>query len=75
MNDAVAVANSGSTAVVVVTEEFTSLARTMAANAGRSGVRVYSLPYPLETRSEPEVRAIAIEHWPRLLTALGALDD
>ena len=37
MNDAVAVANSGSTAVVVVTEEFTSLAHTMAAERTDSG--------------------------------------
>ena len=67
-----AAANEGKTAVVVVTAEFESLAHTMAANAGRVGLRVHTLPYPLESRPEPEVRAIAREHWPALLTTLGA---
>ena len=66
-----AVAQRGTTAVVVVTEEFSALAHTMAANAGRSGLRVHALPYPLETRTESEVRAIAVDHWPQLLAALG----
>lgn len=68
-------AQRGTTAVVVVTEEFEALAHTMAANAGRAGLRVHVLPYPLETRSEAEVRAIAAEHWPLVLAALGASAD
>ena len=64
-------AQRGTTAVVVVTEEFEALAHTMAANAGRAGLRVHVLPYPLETRSEAEVRAIALEHWPLILAKLG----
>ena len=47
----------------------------MAANAGRAGLRVHVLPYPLETRPEPDVRAIAQEHWLRLLTTIGATTD
>jgi len=58
-----------------VTEEFEVLAHTMAANAGRAGLRVHVLPYPLETRSEADVRAIAIEHWPKVLATLGATVD
>ena len=54
-----------------MTQEFEALAHTMAANAGRAGLRVHVLPYPLETRSEAEVRAIAVEHWPLVLTTLG----
>jgi hypothetical protein len=54
-----------------VTAEFEQLARTMAANAGRAGLRVHVLPYPLESRPEQEVRAIARDHWPRLLATLG----
>lgn len=54
-----------------MTEEFEALAHTMSANAGRSGLRVHVLPYPLETRSESEVRAIAVEHWPLVLQTLG----
>lgn len=72
MHDSVAVAGEGKTAVAVVTAEFEVLAHTMAANAGRPGLRVHVLPYPLESRPEDEVRAIAREHWPRVLQALGA---
>jgi hypothetical protein len=68
----VAAAREGKTAVVVVTAEFESLAHTMAANAGRGGLRVHVLPYPLETRPEADVRAIAAEHWPALLATIGA---
>jgi hypothetical protein len=65
------VASQGKTAVVVVTEEFEHLAQTMAVNAGRAGLRVHVLPYPLESRPETEVREIARDHWPRLLETLG----
>jgi hypothetical protein len=59
----------------VVTAEFEQLAHTMAANAGRAGLRVVVLPYPLESRPEAEVRAIAREHWPVLLHTLGVDGD
>jgi len=68
----VAAASRGKTAVVVVTAEFEALAHTMAANAGRTGLRVHVLPYPLESRPEAEVREIAADHWPKLLDTLGA---
>ena len=55
-------ASQGKTAVVVVTAEFEHLAHTMAANAGRVGLRVHVLPYPLESRPETEVREIARDH-------------
>jgi hypothetical protein len=55
-----------------VTAEFEHLAYTMAANAGRAGLRVHVLPYPLESRPEAEVREVARDHWPRLLDTLGA---
>ena len=73
MHDTVAVAGRGKTAVAVVTAEFEVLAQTMAANAGRPGLRVLVLPYPLESLPEHEVRAIAREHWPQLLQTLGAV--
>ena len=59
----------------MVTAEFEQLAYTMAANAGRAGLRVLVLPYPLESRPEAEVRKIADEYWPALLATLGAHDD
>lgn len=65
----------GKAAVAVVTAEFEALARTMAANAGRPGLRVLVLPYPLESRPETEVRTIARTHFPDLLRTLGATGD
>ncbi|HUV11031.1 MAG TPA: hypothetical protein VMX12_08625 [Acidimicrobiia bacterium] len=44
----------------------------MAANAGRAGLRVHVLPYPLEMRPEDEVREIARDHWPTFLETIGA---
>jgi len=66
------VVEKGKTAVAVVTQEFEALSHTMAANAGRVALRVLVLPYPLETRSEPDVRKIAQEHYEPLLDTLGA---
>ena len=73
MHDTVTVAARGKTAVAVVTAEFEVLAQTMAANAGRPGLRVHVLPYPLESLPEDEVRAIARAHWPQVLQTLGAI--
>ena len=69
-----AVAERDGTAVAVVTQEFESLAHTIAANAGRPSLRVHVLPYPLETRPEEEVRQIGREHYRPLLRALGVPD-
>ena len=74
MHDTAVVAERGKTAVAVVTAEFEGLAHTMAANAGRPGLRVHVLPYPLETLPEEEVRTIAREHWPLVLATLGATE-
>jgi hypothetical protein len=68
------VAARGKTAVAVVTREFEGLARSMAANAGRSGLRVLALPYPLDTLPEREVREIARAHSGLLLRTLGVRD-
>ncbi len=65
-------AAGGKTAVAVVTREFETLSQTMASNAGRKDLRVLVLPYPLETLPEEEVRAIARDHFPKLLEVLGA---
>jgi hypothetical protein len=69
-----AVASRGKTAVAVVTQEFEPLAHTMAANAGQTALRVLVLPYPLDTRPEPEVREIGRQHYRPLLRALGVPD-
>lgn len=75
MHDTAAVATAGKTAVAVVTAEFEALGHTMAANAGRPGLRVHVLPYPLETLPEDDVRAIARDHFPKVLETLGARVD
>ncbi|MFC5210355.1 hypothetical protein ACFPM0_27850 [Pseudonocardia sulfidoxydans] len=59
--------------VLVSTEHFESLARTLAAQSGRPEVKVQLLPYPLEGRNEPEVRTIAREYYPHLLLTMGAV--
>ena len=45
--------------MVVVTEVFENLARTAAVAKGFRDLRVHVLPHPMESRPEPEVRAIA----------------
>ena len=55
-----------------MTQEFEALAHTMAANAGRGGLRIFSLPYPLESLETSEVRAIADAHFDGLLKAIEA---
>ena len=62
----------GKPAVVVITEEFVTIASRIAALKGHASLRRLVLPYPLETREEAECRAIAREHYPRLLDLLGA---
>jgi hypothetical protein len=74
VHDAVAALSGGKAAVAVVTQEFENLAGTMAANAGRPGLRVLVLPYPLDTRPEEEVRTIARAHHRPLLRAAGLRD-
>jgi len=71
VHDAVAALSEGKAAVAVVTQEFEALAHTMAANAGRPGLRVLVLPYPLEIRPEEEVREIARQHWRPFLRSIG----
>ena len=71
MHDAVVALQEGKTAVAVVTSEFEALARGMAANAGRSGLRLHVLPYPLDSLHELEVREIARAHYRPLLRTLG----
>jgi hypothetical protein len=60
--------------VLVVTEEFVSIAQRLAAHHGFADLATVVLPYPLEGRPEQEVRSIAADAYPRLLVALGARD-
>jgi hypothetical protein len=57
--------------VVVITEEFVSIAGQIAGLRGHPDLRQLVLPYPLEARPEAEVRAIAADAYPRLLKVIG----
>ena len=72
VKDATQAAAAGLPTVAVVTEQFTSLAGTLARHYGRAGLRTFSLPFPLQTRPEQEVRAIARDALPALLVLMGA---
>ena len=58
-------------AVVVITEEFVTIATRISALKGHASLRRLVLPYPLETRPEDECREIAREYYPKLLELLG----
>ena len=58
--------------VTIVTSHFFILARRLAEDSGRAGLRILELPHPLSQRPEDEVRQIARDYFPRMLTALGA---
>jgi hypothetical protein len=58
-------------AVVVITEEFVTIASRISALKGHASLRRLVLPYPLETRPEGECREIAREYYPQLLELLG----
>ena len=63
---------TGIPAVVVVTAVFENLARTAAAAKGFGELRVHVLPHPMESRPEPEVRAIARAGFRDILRMLAA---
>jgi len=65
--------NRGLPTVVAVTEHFVGLARTLATDAGRPGLRLLQLDSSLNVLPEDQVRAAAREAFPRLLDTLGAV--
>jgi hypothetical protein len=69
--DAVEAAKHGLPSVAVCTEQFEPLAAMLAKRDGFPGLPLVVLPFPLETRPEDEVRAIAREAYPRVRVALG----
>ncbi|KJE22595.1 hypothetical protein FF36_03125 [Frankia torreyi] len=65
--------NRGLPTVVAATEHFVGLARTLAADNGRPGLRLVELPSSLNTLPEQQVRAHARSSFPALLDAIGAV--
>ncbi|MCM3924325.1 hypothetical protein ND748_21975 [Frankia sp. AiPs1] len=65
--------NRGLPTVVAATEHFVGLARTLAADNGRPGLRLVELPSSLNTLPQEQVRAHARSSFPALLDAIGAV--
>jgi hypothetical protein len=59
--------------VFVATEHFERLARVLTGETGWSDIRMTILPFPLEGLPEAEIRQIARDAYPALLTSLGAI--
>jgi hypothetical protein len=72
VRDALSGAARGLPTVAVATAHFEPLARLLAADGGRPGLRVLVLPYPYDILPEEEVRAHARAAFPRLIEVLGA---
>jgi hypothetical protein len=72
VRDALTALGSGLPTVAVATEQFAGLAHLLAQDGHRPGLRVLTLPYPLEPLPEPRVRQLAREAFPALLATLEA---
>jgi hypothetical protein len=72
IRDALTGLNAGLPTVAVATEHFVPLAGLLAEDGRRPGLRIFQLPYPLDTRPEEEVRGIAKDAFPRVLELIGA---
>jgi hypothetical protein len=59
-------------AVVVITEEFITIATQISRLSGHPSLKRLVLPYPLEGLPEEEVRTIADRTYPELLRLIGA---
>ena len=72
VRDALTALATGITATAVATEHFVPLAQILAEDGYRPGLRIHTLPYPLDILPEDEVRRIARDSFSSLLTTLGA---
>jgi hypothetical protein len=73
VHDAVGALEQGLPTVVVATEQFEPLVRTLAKQSGHHQVRLALLPYPLEGQSEDYLRGIARQHYSAMLDTAGAV--
>jgi hypothetical protein len=73
IRDALTATARGLPTTAVATAHFEPLARQLAADGGRPGLRLTVLPYPFDTLAEAEVRAHARAAFPQLAKVLGAL--
>lgn len=75
VRDSLSAAATGIPTIAVATKNFEAFAHEIAARGGRSGLRVLSLPYPLNERGRDEVMAVAEAHYQPMLQAIGAIVD
>jgi hypothetical protein len=71
VHDSVTLEQHSKPSVAVVCSEFETHARNMARFLGHGDLKVLVMPYPLEARPDDELRAIALEYYPRALALLG----
>lgn len=71
IKDAVTLESHGKPSIAVVTEEFETHARNMARFLGHGDLKILVLPYPLEARSDDELRVIAADFYPQAMELLG----
>ena len=72
IRDALAAANKGVPTTAICTEVFEELGRNLARRGGRSGLRIYILPYPLNEKLREEVEPVAHQHLVGVLATMGA---
>jgi hypothetical protein len=72
VHDAVTLEQAGKPAVVAVCDEFAQHGANMARFLGHPSLKQLVLPYPLEARSDAELRQVAADSYPTFLTLLGA---
>lgn len=72
IRDALACAEAGLPTTAICTEVFEELGRQLSAHGGRSGLRRYILPYPLNEKQREEVDPVAWEHLEGVIQAMGA---
>lgn len=70
VEEAIVARVAGRPSVVIATENFASLAKTLAGRDGHGDIPLLILPFPLEGLPESEVRRIAREHYQGLRTVL-----
>lgn len=73
VHDTVGALERGLPTLVVATEQFEPLVRTLAKQRGHRDVRLALLPYPLEGQADDYLRRVAREHYAAMLETLGAV--
>lgn len=71
VRDALAAASAGLPTTAVCTEVFEELAQNLARRGGRSGLRLHTLPYPLNEKEREEVDQVARDHFDGLMNTMG----